>query len=303
MSQKEKNKTPPELDDQLEEAAAKEAAEEPAEAEAGAPDPLMDELEALKDQAARQEEKYLRLAAEYDNFRKRTAKEKEAIWNDAKADAALAFLPVYDNLERALKQETADEAYKKGVEMTMNQLKEVLTKLEILQRDARFSKHNPIESIKSRVKSPMSILEKMHRKGFPISLESIKTNLNDIAGIRVICSFESDVYLIAEALLRQTDVQLIERVDYIANPKPNGYRSLHLVIAIPIFLYDEKKIMKVEVQLRTMAMDMWASLEHKLAYKKQDSGDSQKMHDNLLECADLSARIDKLMEETRGLAG
>ena len=131
MSQKEKNKTPPELDDQLEEAAAKEAAEEPAEAEAGAPDPLMDELEALKDQAARQEEKYLRLAAEYDNFRKRTAKE-----NDAKADAALAFLPVYDNLERALKQETADEAYKKGVEMTMNQLKTVLEKLGITEIEA-----------------------------------------------------------------------------------------------------------------------------------------------------------------------
>ena len=133
MSQKEKNKTPPELDDQLEEAAAKEAAEEPAEAEAGATDPLMDELEALKDQAARQEEKYLRLAAEYDNFRKRTAKEKEAIWNDAKADTAAAFLPVYDNLERALKQDTADEAYKKGVEMTMNQLKEILSKLGITE--------------------------------------------------------------------------------------------------------------------------------------------------------------------------
>ena len=140
MSQKEKNKTPPELDDQLEEAAAKEAAEEPAEAEAGATDPLMDELEALKDQAARQEEKYLRLAAEYDNFRKRSQrereKEKEAIWNDAKADAALAFLPVYDNLERALKQETADEAYKKGVEMTMNQLKTVLEKLGITEIEA-----------------------------------------------------------------------------------------------------------------------------------------------------------------------
>ena len=131
MSQKEKNKTPPELDDQLEEAAAKEAAEEPAEAEAGAPDPLMDELEALKDQAARQEEKYLRLAAEYDNFRKRTAKEKEAIWNDVKADAALAFLPVYDNLERALAQQTADEAFKKGVEMTMTQLTGIFEKLGV----------------------------------------------------------------------------------------------------------------------------------------------------------------------------
>ena len=143
MSQKEKNKTPPELDDQLEEAAAKEAAEEPAEAEAGATGPLMDELEALKDQAARQEEKYLRLAAEYDNFRKRTAKEKEAIWNDAKADAALAFLPVYDNLERALKQETTDEAYKKGVEMTMNQLKEVLTKLGITEIPAQGQPFDP----------------------------------------------------------------------------------------------------------------------------------------------------------------
>ena len=143
MSQKEKNKTPPELDDQLEEAAAKEAAEEPAEAEAGATDPLMDELEALKDQAARQEEKYLRLAAEYDNFRKRTAKEKEAIWNDAKADAALAFLPVYDNLERALKQETADEAYKKGVEMTMNQLKTVLEKLGVEEIPAQGESFDP----------------------------------------------------------------------------------------------------------------------------------------------------------------
>ena len=131
MSQKEKNKTPPELDDQLEEAAAKEAAEEPAEAEAGAPDPLMDELEALKDQAARQEEKYLRLAAEYDNYRKRTAQEKDSLYPDAKADTLREFLAVYDNLERALKQETADEAYKKGVEMTMTQLKEVLTKLGI----------------------------------------------------------------------------------------------------------------------------------------------------------------------------
>ena len=131
MSQKEKNKTPPELDDQLEEAAAKEAAEEPAEAEAGATDPLMDELEALKDQAARQEEKYLRLAAEYDNFRKRSQKEKDSLGQDVRGSTAAAFLPVYDNLERALKQETADEAYKKGVEMTMTQLKEVLTKLGI----------------------------------------------------------------------------------------------------------------------------------------------------------------------------
>lgn len=125
MSQKEKNKTPPELDDQLEEAAAKEAAEEPAEAEAGATDPLMDELEALKDQAARQEEKYLRLAAEYDNFRKRTQKEKDASYANGKADTLVKLLPVYDNLERALNQPTEDAAYKKGVEMTMAELEKI----------------------------------------------------------------------------------------------------------------------------------------------------------------------------------
>ena len=132
MSQERKEQEPPEQDDQLEEAAAQEAAEEPAGARPGPATPA-EELEPLKDQAARQEDKYLRLAAEYDNYRKRTAKEKESIWTDAKADAAAAFLPVYDNLERALKQETADEAYKKGVEMTMNQLKEVLAKLGITE--------------------------------------------------------------------------------------------------------------------------------------------------------------------------
>lgn len=136
MSQKEKNKTPPELDDQLEEAAAKEAAEEPAEAEAGATDPLMDELEALKDQAARQEEKYLRLAAEYDNFRKRSQREREQAYTDAVSRAVTALLPTYDNLERALKAETADTEYKKGVELTMTQLTESLKGINVTVIDA-----------------------------------------------------------------------------------------------------------------------------------------------------------------------
>ena len=136
MSQKEKNKTPPELDDQLGEAAAKEAAEEPAEAEAGATDPLMDELEALKDQAARQEEKYLRLAAEYDNFRKRSQREREQAYTDAVSRAVTALLPTYDNLERALKAETADTEYKKGVELTMTQLTESLKGINVTVIDA-----------------------------------------------------------------------------------------------------------------------------------------------------------------------
>lgn len=183
-------------------------------------------------------------------------------------------------------------------------LMEVETKFRFLNEELSLEgEANPIDAIESRLKSPESIIEKVDRKGIDFSVEAIEEHIDDIAGIRVICSFESDVYLIAEALLRQTDVQLIERIDYIANPKPSGYRSLHLVIAIPIFLYDEKKIMKVEVQLRTMAMDMWASLEHKLAYKKEQSAEADRMHANLLECAELSARIDKLMTETRDLAG
>lgn len=183
-------------------------------------------------------------------------------------------------------------------------LMEVETKFRVLNEELSLEgEANPIDAIESRLKSPESIIEKVDRKGIDFSVEAIEEHIDDIAGIRVICSFESDVYLIAEALLRQTDVHLIERIDYIANPKPSGYRSLHLVIAIPIFLYDEKKIMKVEVQLRTMAMDMWASLEHKLAYKKEQSAEADRMHANLLECAELSARIDKLMTETRDLAG
>lgn len=181
-------------------------------------------------------------------------------------------------------------------------LMEVETKFRVLNEELSLEgEANPIDSIESRLKSPESILDKVERKGIDFSVEAIEENIDDIAGIRVICSFESDVYLIAESLLRQTDVRLIERVDYIAHPKPSGYRSLHLVIAIPIFLYDEMKTMKVEVQLRTMAMDMWASLEHKLAYKKAELRDPESMRKNLLECAELSAHIDKLMTETSAM--
>ncbi len=182
-------------------------------------------------------------------------------------------------------------------------LMEVETKFRVLNEELSLEgEANPIDAIESRLKTPESILEKVDRKGIEFSVEAIEEHIDDIAGIRVICSFESDVYLIAESLLRQTDVKLIERIDYIANPKPNGYRSLHLVIAIPIFLYDEKKIMKVEVQLRTMAMDMWASLEHKIAYKKTQPSNPEAMRNNLLECANLSARIDQLMSEARSMA-
>ena len=175
-------------------------------------------------------------------------------------------------------------------------IQEVLTKLEILQRDARFSKHNPIESIKSRVKSPMSILEKMHRKGFPISLESIKTNLNDIAGIRVICPFIEDIYTVADMLTRQDDLKVVEKKDYIQNPKPNGYRSLHLVVNVPFVISEGTMVLPVEIQLRTIAMDMWASLEHELRYKseRQFTDDDAA---RLRLCSDAISEIDQEMQD------
>src|SRR5699024_10974856 len=115
-----------------------------------------------------------------------------------------------------------------------------------------------------------SIVEKLERDDFPLTLESMEENLNDVAGVRVICSFVEDVYMVADTLLRQDDIQLLIKKDYIENPKPNGYRSLHLIVTVPIFLANEKRRMKVEIQLRTIAMDSWASLEHQLRYKKDN---------------------------------
>ena len=146
---------------------------------------------------------------------------------------------------------------------------EVETKFNVLNEEFSLQyDRNPINGIKSRLKSIESIKEKLERKGLPYTVQAIEENLNDVAGVRVVCSFTADVYLLAEALLKQDDIQLIEKKDYIANPKENGYRSLHLIVSVPIFLAHEKRIMKVEVQLRTIAMDSWASLEHQLRYKK-----------------------------------
>lgn len=178
---------------------------------------------------------------------------------------------------------------------------EVETKFKVL--DEQFSleyDRNPIESIKSRLKSYESIIKKLKDKDLPFSLEAIQENIRDVAGIRVICSFPEDIYMLADCLLSQDDVKLIERKDYIKNPKKSGYRSLHLIIEVPIFLRNEKKSMKVEVQLRTIAMDFWASLEHKLRYKKNiDPKENEMLGKELLQCSEISAALDKRMEEIR----
>lgn len=178
-------------------------------------------------------------------------------------------------------------------------MREIETKLYVL--DEEFSlqhDRNPINSIKKRLKSFPSIVEKLQRKNADLSLQSMEENINDIAGIRVVCSFLKDVYTIANALLAQDDITLIEKKDYIKNPKENGYRSLHLIIEVPIFLEKEKKNIRVEVQLRTIAMDCWASLEHQLRYKK-DVDFNQQMQDELLECARLSVELDARMDALR----
>lgn len=176
---------------------------------------------------------------------------------------------------------------------------EVKTKLEVLNKElALMHSRNPFESIKCRIKSPESILGKLERNGLSYSVENIEKNLNDIAGIRVICSFPEDIYMLVECLLKQDDIILIEKKDYIKNPKPNGYRSLHLILDIPIFLTGEKKHMRVEVQFRTIAMDFWASLEHKMKYKKHIEN-AESISEELKYCADLISQIDRRMEQIR----
>ena len=172
---------------------------------------------------------------------------------------------------------------------------EVETKFRVLNEQFSLQyDRNPIETIKTRVKSFDGILKKVKRKQIPFSLESIEENINDIAGVRVVCSFPEDIYLLAECLLQQDDIRLIEKKDYIKNPKPSGYRSLHLIVEVPIFLENEKRPMKVEVQLRTIAMDFWASLEHKLYYKFEGTAPSY-IYDELKECAQMVSELDDRM--------
>ena len=176
-------------------------------------------------------------------------------------------------------------------------IQEVNTKLEVLNQEMSVRrKRNPIETIKYRIKKPRSIVEKLVRNNYPVDIESVSKYLNDVAGVRVICSFIDDIYTVADMLVRQDDVRLIAVKDYIKNPKPNGYRSYHMIIEIPVFFSDKTQYMKVEVQIRTMAMDFWASLEHHVKYKKEIE-DAEEISIRLKKCADVIAMTDAEMEE------
>ena len=178
-------------------------------------------------------------------------------------------------------------------------IKEVNTKLEILKNDFRIrSKRDCICTIQTRLKTPVSILKKLNRRGIPISLDSIRNELNDVAGIRVICSFIDDIYMLSEKLSSQDDIVVVEIKDYIRNPKPNGYRSYHMVVEVPVFFADTKENIRVEIQIRTVAMDFWASLEHDIKYKNEVC-DCPEIGQELKECADIIADTDRRMMALR----
>ena len=180
---------------------------------------------------------------------------------------------------------------------------EVETKFKVLSEEYSLEyDRNPIENIKSRVKSFDSLLKKIRRKNIPLTMTSIEENIQDIAGVRVICSFPDDIYRLADCLLSQDDIILLEKKDYIKNPKPSGYRSLHLIIQTPIFLQEGKRMVTVEVQLRTIAMDFWASLEHKLRYKKNISEEqSAFLAEEMSQCAEISASLDERMQKVKDM--
>lgn len=175
-------------------------------------------------------------------------------------------------------------------------IKEMRTKLEILDEafQVRYD-HNPIHHIEYRLKSPQSILGKLRKKGLPVSTDSIWENLTDVAGVRVICNYIDDVYRVAELLLKQDDISLVRVRNYIDYPKENGYRSLHLIVSVPIYLAEKTEHVNAEVQIRTIAMDFWASLEHQLKYKAQDDV-SQDLRRRLKVCADSIAALDIEMQ-------
>lgn len=212
-------------------------------------------------------------------------------------------------LKRIIEEKTQDEleAMVMEAEKLMTYYRcailEVETKFKVL--DEQFSmrhERNPIESIKTRLKSFESIRGKLRRMGLPFTMEAVEQNLNDVAGVRVICGFLEDIYVLADCIAQQDDIMLIKVKDYIKQPKPNGYRSLHLILEIPIYLSDEKRSMKVEVQLRTIAMESWANLEHRMRYKKNLSEETlEQTADILMQCAALSAQLDEKMQEVRDI--
>lgn len=204
-------------------------------------------------------------------------------------------------MENAIKNYEDVDSWKTIMFLYNSALKEVGTKLEILNDEFQHvHKYNPIEHIKTRIKTPESIVKKLRRYGYEISIENMVKYINDIAGVRLICSFTSDIYRLAEMIGNQSDLKVLSIKDYIKNPKESGYKSYHMLVSVPIFLSDSVVDTKVEIQIRTIAMDFWASLEHKVRYKKNVPADeTERLAQELSECAQISADLDQRMQNIR----
>ena len=180
-------------------------------------------------------------------------------------------------------------------------ISEISSRIETLNDELKAAKgHNPIYKLVMRVKTPKSIAEKLIRKGCNLNIQSAKENINDIAGVRIICLYIDDIYVIARLLKKWDDIELIDKSDYVQNPKPNGYRSLHLDVAVPVFLPNRIERVKTEIQIRTLAMDYWASLEHDLTYKLTDQKTDEMVHE-LKDCADVIAQTDIRMQKLKNI--
>ena len=198
-------------------------------------------------------------------------------------------------MEKAIKNYEDVDSWKTIMFLYNSAIKEVGTKLEILNDEFQHvHQYNPIEHIKTRVKTPESIVKKLRKYGYEISIENMVKYVNDIAGVRLICSFTSDIYRLAEMIGNQSDLKVLSIKDYIKNPKASGYKSYHMLVSVPIFLSDSVVDTKVEIQIRTIAMDFWASLEHKIYYKFEGNAPEYISRD-LKECADMVSTLDEKM--------
>ena len=204
-------------------------------------------------------------------------------------------------MEDAIKNYEDVDSWKTVIFLYNAAMKEVGTKLEILNDEFQHvHKYNPIEHIKTRIKTPESIVKKLKRYGYETSIENMLRYINDIAGVRLICSFTSDIYRLAEMIGNQSDLKVLAIKDYIKNPKESGYKSYHMLVSVPIFLSDSVVDTKVEIQIRTIAMDFWASLDHKMRYKKELSDEEVEiLQEELYDCAKQSAALDERMQRIR----
>ena len=198
-------------------------------------------------------------------------------------------------MEHAIRNYEDVDSWKTIMFLYNSALKEVGTKLEILNEEFQHvHQYNPIEHIKTRVKTPESIVKKLRKYGYETSIENMVKYVNDIAGVRLICSFTSDIYRLAEMIGNQSDLKVLAIKDYIKNPKDSGYKSYHMLVSVPIFLSDSVVDTKVEIQIRTIAMDFWASLEHKIYYKFEGNA-PEYISKDLKECAEMVSTLDDKM--------